>query len=250
MTSQQLTRREMIERDIIHDEDHERNRRKLKGLYGRVADAQNRLIVTHCTGRRVLDVGAGYGNLTAALRAAGLEAIAIEVDAEKIALARQWYGVEVEAGDIHATRFPDAAFDTVIFREVINHLRLEEAIREAARLATRRIIIFQHNRIWPLRAALRLFGHHEHASYSVDGVNSLLRSAGFGHIRVRHRDVIAFPLSGGYIGRQLVPSWRWLGGLLMGLDWAAAGFVNALRLGRWCCFRRLLIADRYGTDEA
>jgi 2-polyprenyl-3-methyl-5-hydroxy-6-metoxy-1,4-benzoquinol methylase len=53
---------------IIHEEDHAWNRRKLTGLYGRVADQQNRAILSCVVGERVLDVGPGYGNLTRAAR--------------------------------------------------------------------------------------------------------------------------------------------------------------------------------------
>ena len=156
-------RQQAIADNVIHDEDHEANRRKLDGLYGRVAERQNARIAAACAGKRVLDVGAGYGNLTRHLLDAGLDATGIEIDDEKIPLARQWYDVELDKVDIHESGYAEGQFDTVIFREVIRHLRLEEVCRQAARIAAKRVIVFQANPIWLLRLAYRLTGHHEHA---------------------------------------------------------------------------------------
>jgi len=49
---------------IHHQENHLRNRQRLSELYGKVARQQNELIIEYCKGKSVLDVGAGYGNLT------------------------------------------------------------------------------------------------------------------------------------------------------------------------------------------
>ncbi len=244
MDERGATRRRLIEQRIIHDEDHRANHARLNGLYGRVADDQNQFIRRHCLGRRVLDVGAGYGNLTRALRAGGLDAVGIEIDEEKIRKAREWSGVELEFDDIHQLTVADRRFDTVVFREVVNHLRLGEALAQAARLDARRVLIFQHNLVLPLRLAHRLFRHREHAGYSPADMTAALGRAGFSSIRTIYRDTLAFPLSGGYIGRSLVPAWCWLHDLLLGLDRAATAGLTGLGLGRWTCFRLLIAADR------
>lgn len=239
------TEREQAIRDnIIHDEDHDRNRRKLDGLYGRVADVQNRLIVSHCAGPRVLDVGAGYGNLTRAALDAGLECLGIEIDDQKIDRAWRWFGVQLERRDIHDSGFADGAFDTVVFREVIRHLRLDEVLPEARRLATKRVIIFQANMICPLRLASRLAGHHEHTEYATKQMIEAVERAGFTRGVVRYTDVLAFPLSGGYIGPQLVPRWNWLYKGLVGTDRCASRCVHSVGLGRFLCYRVLITADK------
>lgn len=50
-----IEREQAIREHVIHREDHDRNRLKLRQLYGLVADRQNRLIANHCAGRHVLD---------------------------------------------------------------------------------------------------------------------------------------------------------------------------------------------------
>lgn len=241
-------RQQAIADNVIHDEDHEANHRKLQGLYGRVAERQNARIAAACAGPRVLDVGAGYGNLTRRLLNAGFDATGIEIDDEKIPLARQWYDVRLDKVDIHESGYADGQFDTVIFREVIRHLRLEEVCRQAARIAARRVIVFQANPIWMLRLAYKISGHHEHAEYGLSDIADTLRSAGLSVRKIEYYDTIAFPLSGGYIGRQLVPNWRWLQGAALGVDAACTGFARLLGLGRWMCYRGLIVGEKPGAE--
>jgi len=242
-------RRQAILDNVIHDEDHQSNRRKLQGLYGMVAARQNGRIAAAFDGRTVLDVGAGYGNLTRDLQDSGLECRGIEIDTEKIDLARKWFGVELERRDIHAGDYADGQFDTVVFREVIRHLRLTEAVGQAARIAARRVVVFQANPIWLLRLAYKVTGHHEHAQYGLGDIAAALREAGLAVGKVEYFDTIAFPLSGGYIGRQLLPNWRWLARLVMGIDWAVTGLVRLLGLGRWMCYRGLIVAKKSQAKE-
>ena len=239
-----IERDRAIREDIIHDENHARNRRKLDGLYGRVAGEQNRLIVSRCAGVSVLDVGAGYGNLTRAILDAGMDCTGIEVDDEKIDLARQWYGVTLQHRDIHNSGFADGQFDTVVLREVVRHLHLDEALAEVARIAARRVVIFQANRVWLLRVANRLAGHHEHAEGAGDDLLAAVERAGLRPSAVAYCDPLAFPLSGGYIGWQLVPRWRRVYGALLGLDRGLRGLIGLLRLGRWLCYRVLIVAEK------
>ncbi len=238
-----IKREQAIREHVIHREDHDRNRLKLRQLYGLVADRQNSLIVDHCAGR-VLDVGAGYGNLTRAVLDAGLECVGIEIDQEKIHLARQWFGVELQDCDIHDSQFADDAFDTVVFREVIRHLRLDQALREAARIAAKRLIIFQANPVWPLRLANRLAGHREHAQYSRGEIIAALERVSLKARTVIHTDPLAFPLSGGYIGPQLMPKWRWVYKIVLGVDRCLRRVLQSLGLGPYLCYRVLIVADK------
>jgi SAM-dependent methyltransferase len=237
-------REQAIRDNIIHQENHQRNLRQLEGLYGRLASAQDQLILSNCAGVNVLDVGAGYGNLTRAARDKGLRCTGIEIDPEKIARAKEWFGVQLDARDIHKSGFEDGRFDTVIFREVVRHLRLKEAFTEAARIARSRVLVFQANPIWVLRVANRIFGHREHVEYGPRDIVAALREAGFECRKIAYNDSFAFPLSGGYIGRQLVPRRPWMYGPILAIDRCLTGLWRALRLGKWMCFRMLIIADK------
>ena len=221
---------------------------KLQGLYGRVAEAQNRTVIEHCAGVRALDVGAGYGNLTRAAIDAELECIGIEIDDEKRRLGREWFDVELLHRDAHDSGFADGEFDTVIFREVVRHLRLAEALAEAARIARRRVIIFQANPVWLLRLANRLAGHREHAEYTTADLLAAVEQAGLVCRKVRYTDPLAFPISGGYIGPQLVPDWQWVYEIVLGMDRCLGRVFGVFPLLASCvCFRVLIVADRPET---
>lgn len=246
---QRKTRSEAIESNIIHDEDHQRNRRRLDGLYGRVAHAQDIWILAHCRGRSVLDVGAGYGNLTRCALDQGMEVTGIEIDDEKIDLARQWFDVELHPRDIHDGGFGVGEFDTVVFREVVRHLQLPQAMTQVSKAASQRVIVFQANSILPLRLANRIFGHREHAEYTTGDIVAALTEAGFTCRKVLYRDTLAFPLSGGYIGRPLLPGWKWVGVLALACDHCLTAIFRTLGIARWTCFRKMVIADKSGAED-
>jgi 2-polyprenyl-3-methyl-5-hydroxy-6-metoxy-1,4-benzoquinol methylase len=73
-------------------------------------------------GARVLDFGSGSGEFLAEARAKGCEAIGIEPGRDYANYARTHHGVEVldDAGD---ERFPEAHFDVITTRHVLEHLR-------------------------------------------------------------------------------------------------------------------------------
>jgi hypothetical protein len=95
-----------------------------------------------------------------------------------------------------------------------------------------------------VRLANRLAGHHEHTEYALPDIIAAVRRAGFTRRTVRYTDPIAFPLSSGYVGPQRVPRWRWLYGLVMGLDRGLTRLAKWLRLGPHLCFRMLIVAER------
>ena len=73
-------------------------------------------------GARVLDFGSGSGEFLAQARAKGCEAIGVEPGRDYANYARTHHGVEVldDAGD---ERFPEAYFDVITTRHVLEHLR-------------------------------------------------------------------------------------------------------------------------------
>lgn len=75
-------------------------------------------------GRTVLEVGAGYGALTKRLGGAGFQVTGIDPHRESRARALEWFGVELLDRDIYASGLPTRGFDTVVLREVGEHLDL------------------------------------------------------------------------------------------------------------------------------
>jgi len=90
-----------------------------------------------CAGQRVLDLCCGQGRLGALLP--GAEVIGVDLSAVALRLARARHagqpGFRFAAMDAHALALPDAAFDTVVFVDAIEHVhRAEAVLAEAARV--------------------------------------------------------------------------------------------------------------------
>ncbi|HEY6762465.1 MAG TPA: class I SAM-dependent methyltransferase [Baekduia sp.] len=86
-------------------------------------------------GARVVDVGAGTGKLTRALRDAGLDVVAVEpVDGMRARLAAGLPEVEALAGTAEALPLPDGSVDAVATGEAFHWFDPEPAAREFARV--------------------------------------------------------------------------------------------------------------------
>ena len=88
-------------------------------------------------GLRVLDVGAGTGDLAAAALAAGAEVTAVDPDPDMLALARERAPrARLGRAGLPVLPFADAAYDVVLANFVVNHVREPRAgVRELARVA-------------------------------------------------------------------------------------------------------------------
>ena len=64
---------------------------RLRTAWGLIDRQHNRLIAKHLTGRRVLDIGCGYGSLVAYLRSCGYEAEGIDLDRDAIEAGRRLF---------------------------------------------------------------------------------------------------------------------------------------------------------------
>jgi SAM-dependent methyltransferase len=88
-------------------------------------------------GIRVLEVGSGLGILAAdvARAAAGVTVIGVERSPEQIAAARLAPNVTYVQGDAHELAFPDASFDLVYGRYILEHVQdPARVVREMARV--------------------------------------------------------------------------------------------------------------------
>ena len=88
------------------------------------------VIASLCRGR-VLELGSGWGTISAAAAARGLEVLGLELDEAKAAAARERHpAVRFEAGDLFAASAEALGrFDTVVLSEVIEHFEPERGER-------------------------------------------------------------------------------------------------------------------------
>lgn len=222
---------------IYHRTDHERNRQKLEGFAGRVVSWTDSKLTRLVVGHSVLDVGAGYGTFTKALSLAGFHATGIDPHEESRRLAKAWNGVDVVDQDIYATTFDDKSFDTIVLREVIEHLDLSRALSEITRLAREAVIIYTTNTDGYVPFMRRIAGHHEYNTNSIDRILALLGEHGLEVDHVEYSDLWSLALSGGFVTRQWLPPIRPLYPLVLRLDDLAAAFLRLIRLDRPLAWR-------------
>lgn len=114
-------------------------------VFGQVADVYHRSRPGYPAGavewlmgntpRRVLDLGAGTGKLTAALVAAGHEVVAVEPSAQMLAILRtNMPDVDAREGRAEAIPVPDADVDAVVVAQAFHWFDHALAVPEIARV--------------------------------------------------------------------------------------------------------------------
>jgi SAM-dependent methyltransferase len=90
-------------------------------------------------GSRVLEVGSGLGILAAdvAVAAAGVDVVGIELSAAQLAAAASATRVTFVQGDAHSLDFPDASFDLVYARYLLEHVADPEGVLREMRRVVR-----------------------------------------------------------------------------------------------------------------
>ena len=179
------------------------------------AGAYNRWIFSQIEahlGRDVLEVGCGAGAFTALLAAPGRAVRAVDIDADRVAAAREATSglneVHVEEADIAAAGWRER-FDTVVMLDVLEHIsddlailrRLHDALVPGGTLVVK----------VPAMPALygtadRAVGHHRR--YTRVGLERAIREAGFGEAtlwRFNAFGTVGWWLNSRFLGRAGPP---------------------------------------------
>jgi SAM-dependent methyltransferase len=221
---------------------------RLEGLYGRVeAEMHRRLVLPNVVGRSVLDVGCGFGSTVEALRRAGFEATGVDTLPTWVEAGRRRFpGIDLRVAEPCAFALPDGSQDTVVLKEVMHHIAdegdPERFLAEVRRVCRRRLIVIDPNPNPLLLAARRLIGHVDPVC-TAERAGALVEAAGFRVASLVYSEVLAFPLSGGYVSPFRVPDPPGLGRALVALDRTLARAARRLHLSRGVCWRYTLVAD-------
>ncbi len=221
--------------------------KRLKRFYGDVAFCQNRDIVGLVTGKKVLDIGCGYGSLISHIKneRPDLDVVGIDPDPQSRKMAKELYDIDVIDMSVYDLKFPDNSFTTVILRDAVHHFEtkdeLVKALKEIRRVSSNELIIFDPNPNWILKIS-RKFINHKDPEAPYEYVREELEKAGFKIKSTSLRDVIAFPLSGGFVGIELIPNNKVIKNFVIALDKALNTLFKVLKLQKFFCWRYIIHA--------
>lgn len=239
-----LIAQQLHDLEIFHTYNLEFCEKKLRGLYGLLNADQDRDIIEWIVGTSVLDIGSGFGSLARRLIDTGFTVTAIEPDESARAVSKEWNHVDALPLSIYNVPFEDSSFDTIIFRECVEHLNFDLALIEAKRIVRKRVIIFQTNFNLLVSLFRYLIKQREFNPQDLGYYESILKKNGFTITYVAFRDPVAFPLSGGYVRPQLIPHYPQLERRVLSFDRQINALLNHLHLGKYIAWRYLLVADK------
>ena len=221
---------------------------RLDGFYGRVDERLNARIAAWVTGKSVLDVGCGFGQLVDSLRKRGFDSVGVDLLPACIEAGKQRFPQsDLRVAKSESLEFPDKCFDTVVLKDTIHHVYEEDDVAaflaDVRRVARKRLIILDPNPTAILLLARKIIGHVDPVCGPSDA-KRVVTEAGFKVVHLGYSELFAFPMSGGYVGPVMVPARpRMLGSAVLAADEAIFTLLRLLGMGRLVGWRYLLVAD-------
>lgn len=217
---------------------------RLDGFYGCLESSQAMRIARWVEGRSILDVGCGFGTLVENLRLAGFDAVGVDMLADCVAEGRKRYPkADLRVATSERLDFADKSFDTVILKDTIHHVlaeaELASFLSDVRRVCRKRLIVMDPNPTVILRAARWAIGHVDPICAPGEA-RSAMQSAGFEIVHQEFHETIAFPLSGGYVGKPLVPKGP-IGDWVLSIDRGMLRLLRGLGIERHLCWRYMIV---------
>jgi len=219
---------------------------RLDGFFGKVDERLNVRIASWISGQTVLEIGCGFGQLVEHLRKTGYSATGIDM-LEPCVLAgqRRFPQADLRVASSERLDFADSSVDTVVLKDTIHHVYgeadIHEFLTDVKRVCRKRIIVSDPNPTAILLLARKLIRHRDPVC-SPEQAERAISQAGFELVHKSYGEVLAFPLSGGFVGKPMVPN-NAIGNMVLSLDGLMEKVLERLRLHHHACWRYLLVAD-------
>lgn len=198
----------------------------------------------------MLDLGCGYGSFTGAMtQEAGIECVGVDVSEADLEVARRLYpGGEFLHADAESLPFDDSSFHTVVLRDALHHLVHESdwdrVGAEMARVSAprARLIVFDPN-VQPLLRLARAAARHQDEECTYENALAVVANLGFRPVHADFHTFLSLPLSGGFVGRELIGDWPGLQRALLRADEAIEQSIGRRRIARQTAWRYLIVGE-------
>jgi ubiquinone/menaquinone biosynthesis C-methylase UbiE len=224
---------------------------RLQRFYGAVASDQNRSILRWTTGEKLLELGCGYGTFVQEARTERKEAFGLDIDFSTLKAGLSVYPEvrgDLIQGDMAYLPFKENSFHTVVLRESLHHVPWAKILPEIIRICRREILIFEPNPNGFLRLSRKIISHQDQ-EVPPDPLVNYLRGHGVVVQGILYRDLIAFPLSGGFVGWELVPPIKALFSFLLWSDRIVHALLCFLRIEKAVSWRYLVKGVKKESEE-
>jgi SAM-dependent methyltransferase len=224
--------------------------KRLASLWGLIDQQHNELIASRLAGKRILDVGCGFGALVDYLTARHYDAQGVDFDPAAVSVARQVFpNARISLANAESLEaYPAGRFDSIVLKDALHHLLCEgdfvSAMASFRRLLVPggRLVILDPNPTWILKLARRVVAHKDVEASPLRAVQ-VLRENAFLVKELAYYEIIGLPLSGGYVGIRFVPNLALLNHSVAGLNRVLSSLVNQIGLGRHVCWRYIVSCD-------
>tara|TARA_B110000037_G_C17122958_1_gene506680 strand:+ start:3557 stop:4255 length:699 start_codon:yes stop_codon:yes gene_type:complete len=222
---------------------------RLKSFWGKVDQKHINHIVTHVKGKRVLDMGAGYGTTAGFLHKNGYNATAFDLDDDSIAVSKILNpGLDYQKLNAENLPFKDGEFDTLILRDALHHF-IGEADFSKIQSEMNRIlkpggnIIFFDPNVNKLILTLRKLSKHDDEETTYEEALAVFKDMNYDIVHKSYNTLFSLPLSGGYVGVNFIPNIPFLYTIILKLESFFELLVQNV-IGRHLAWRYVIVGRK------
>ena len=223
--------------------------KRLNKFWGKVDRKHIESIAQFVEGKKILDLGAGYGTTTNFLADRGYDVTAIDLDEESIKIAKTINPkINYRKLNVEQLPFDDLSFDTLILRDAIHHFLGEADITKVKKEMNRvlkpggRLIFFDPNINFIIKILRRLSNHKDEECRFEEGLG-IMDEMGYHIIHKSFNTVYSLPLSGGYVGLNLIPDIKWVQSFILKSETNIEKLIQN-KIGRQIAWRYLIVGEK------
>lgn len=225
--------------------------KRLGEFWGRVDEKQVSSMMGFMRSGTVLDVGCGYGSTTAYLNrhVGGIRCVGLDLEHGDVRMAKRLFPAnEYICASAEQLPFRNGSVDAIVVRDAIHHLTQEAdwpaVQRELSRVARPgTLLILYDPNINTIIRTMRRLAFHRDPECNYESAMAIVNGMGLEIVTTSFNTLFSLPLSGGYVGINLIPNQPWLWRMILWSEAILEQWVNQAGIGRHLCWRYLIVAQ-------